>query len=228
MARLNLQVQRMRASRTARQVKDANLTYLGWRKLSTLERVARAARSVRGDFIECGVALGGSAVLLGKLLPDGRELHLYDTFGMIPQTGERDDEESKRRYEVIRSGQSSGLGGDRYYGYQDDLYERVGRTLGQFDVRAERHRGLFVDTLHPEGLVALAHLDCDWYDSVKVCLDRIYPVLSRGGYFVVDDYADWGGAREATEEFLASVADVTLVAGGKPGTNVVLRRGISS
>jgi asparagine synthase (glutamine-hydrolysing) len=195
----------------ARQVRDADLTYLTWTRLRTLERAARRAGHVRGDFLECGVALGGSAVLLGRLMPTDRRLHLYDTFGMIPPASERDDEASHRRYQDIRSGRSEGIGGDLYYGYIDNLKDKVRDTLRNFEVEAELHPGLFEDTLELDAPVAFAHVDCDWYDSVRVCLERIAPVLSPGGLLVVDDYSDWGGARRATDEFLDSRPELQVV-----------------
>lgn len=49
--------------------------------------------------------------------------------------------------------------------------------------------------------VALAHVDVDWYDPVKTCLERIVPRLSVGGAVVLDDYHDWGGCRKAADEY---------------------------
>ena len=71
------------------------------------------------------------------------------------------------------------------------------------------HEGLFEDTLHPDGPVAVAHLDGDWYQSLIVCLERIEPVLSPGGVLVIDDYEAWSGAQRAVDDFLAR-PEVTL------------------
>lgn len=228
--KLKRRIARRRASRIAREVADRRLTYLSWRSLRNLERAVKLAGRVPGDFIEAGVALGGSAVVIGQRMPAGRTLHLYDTFGMIPPTTERDDEHSKERYEVIASGRSGGIRGDEYYGYMDDLYTRVRGTLDSFGLngQVEMHKGLFQDTLDPEGPVAFAHLDCDWYESVKTCLERIHPVLSSGGLMISDDYHNYGGCTEAVDEFLASHPDVVKVdmGGGPPenSTNLVLRK----
>jgi O-methyltransferase len=214
-ARVLEQVRRRRASAIARELRDGHLTYLTWARLRTLERAVKRANRVPGDFIECGVALGGSAVLIGRRMPPGRRLHLYDTFGMIPPTGERDDEASHRRYREIRSGRSVGISGEPYYGYIENLEGKVRATLRDFGVQAELHKGLFEDTLALETPIAFAHLDCDWYASVRVCLERILPVLSPGGLLVVDDYSDWGGARAATDECLAEHPDLQVRDGGQ-------------
>ena len=64
-------------------------------------------------------------------------------------------------------------------------------------------KGLYQDTLHPDGPVAFAHLDCDWHDSVLTCLERIEPRLSLGGVLVIDDYEHWSGCRKAVDEYFA-------------------------
>lgn len=67
--------------------------------------------------------------------------------------------------------------------------------------------GLFEDTIRPSTPVALAHIDGDWYESVKVCLERIWPALPPGGVMVVDDYDAWSGCRTAVDEFLSGRPD---------------------
>jgi O-methyltransferase len=207
-------------SRIAGQVSDARLTYLKQEKIVRIEQALAdiAERGVGGCFVECGVALGGSGIIIATLMPDGREFHGYDVFGMIPPpTSEKDDEKSKARYETIRTGQSRGIGGDQYYGYIDDLYERVVDNFARFGQpvdggRVVLHKGFFQDTLHPAAAIAFAHIDCDWYDPVKLCLDRIVPCLSAGAYVVLDDYNDYGGCRVAVDEFLSGNPDVDVIA----------------
>jgi O-methyltransferase len=221
---LNRRKSEIRLSPTSKAVRDKHLTYLTPRRLRTLERCVDRIdeEGVEGDVIECGIALGGSAILLGSRMGPGRTLHGYDVFATIPPPTERDPAESHERYATIASGESEGIGGDTYYGYLDDLYERVQSSLREFGVtRYELHRGLFEDTLHPSGAVALAHIDSDWYDPVKLCLERIYPQLSPGGFIILDDYNDYGGAKKATDEFLAANADMSIALSNE---NVALRR----
>jgi O-methyltransferase len=209
-----------RTSQIARQVSDARLTYLKHEKIVRIEQALAdvAERGVEGCFVECGVALGGSGIIIATLMPGGREFHGYDVFGMIPPpTSEKDDEKSKARYEAIRTGQSRGIGGDPYYGYVDDLYERVVDNFARFGQpvdgrRVALHKGYFQDTLHPASAIAFAHIDCDWYDPVKLCLERIVPCLSEGAYVVLDDYNDYGGCRTAVDEFLAGNSNLDVIA----------------
>lgn len=217
-----------RVGRTARAVKHERLTYLSWAKLRSLEAaVDRVVGSgVAGDFIEAGVALGGSSVLLASRLEPGRAFHGYDVFGMIPPPGERDHTDAHERFARVASGRSAGLRGDIYYGYVDDLRARVEATFARHGValapgRIELHAGLFEDTLWPPGPVALAHIDSDWYAAVRTCLERIHPRLSTGGLLILDDYNDYAGCADAAHEFLASAGDLRVVRGVP---HLVLRR----
>lgn len=211
---------RLRLPPMAREVRRRRLTYLSDAKFLSLRDAIREVKrgNVPGDFAEFGIALGGSAIYLASELDDGRRLHGYDVFGMIPPPGERDDEKSKERYEVIRSGRSEGLGGDVYYGYQDGLYGRVCETFRTFGYpvdgsRIALHPGLFEETVGfgADDRLALAHIDCDWHDPVMLCLERTAPVLSRGGMMILDDYNDYGGCRRATDAFLAANPSLELV-----------------
>lgn len=147
------------------------------------------------------------------MLADGkseeRQLDLHDVFGTIPPPTPEDDPDVHERYAEIVAGKATGLGGDRYYGYENNLLDKVKQSFRDFGFdpvacNVNFHQGLFEDTVKAEGPVALAHIDGDWYESVKVCLDRLAPNLAVGGVMVIDDYGSWSGCTKAIDEFLAS------------------------
>ncbi len=204
-------------SALAEQVSEANLTYLDRTKIELLESCVREVQGggVEGDFLEMGIALGGSAILLANQMKRGRHFHGYDVFAMIPPPSEADPPAVHERYRTIAEGRSEGIGGEPYYGYLDDLYERVVASFARFGRpvdgdRVQLHRGLFDDTLRPTDPVALAHVDCDWYEPVKLCIERVWPKLSRGGLMLFDDYTEYGGCTRAVDELAAAQADATL------------------
>jgi asparagine synthase (glutamine-hydrolysing) len=195
-------------------VQRERLSYLGRPALRTLASVVREleAEGVPGTLVEAGAAMGGSAIVMARAKASDRPLQVYDVFGMIPPPGERDGTDVHERYDVIASGQSQGLGGDTYYGYREDLLQEVTRSFERHGVpvdatNVELVPGLFQDTVHPGGPVALAHLDGDWYESTMTCLQRIVPHLSRGGRLVIDDYDLWSGCRTAVDEYFAGRGD---------------------
>jgi asparagine synthase (glutamine-hydrolysing) len=179
-----------------RDVIAAGLSYLEEPALLDLYQAVRKLElaGTPGAIIECGCALGGSAIVLASAKSPLRPMFVYDVFGMIPPPSEKDDADVHQRYETIRSGRSSGIGDAKYYGYEDDLYDKVAAAFATFYVPIEPNtiqlvRGLFQDTLHVDQPVALAHLDGDWYESTMTCLERIAPRLVPGGCRkAVDEY----------------------------------------
>lgn len=43
--------------------------------------------------------------------------------------------------------------------------------------------------------IACAHIDCDWFDPVTLCLETTLPLMSPGGFIILDDYKDNEGWR---------------------------------
>ncbi len=197
-----------------RKVRAASLTYLDPSALHDLfvavKKVETDGRA--GRLIEAGCALGGSAIVIATAKSQTRRFDVYDIFGMIPPPSERDGEDVKKRYEVIKSGGSAGINGNVYYGYERNLLERVLANFRAHDVPVEQNavhliRGRFEDTLQVDGPVALAHIDGDWYESVITCLRRIEPHLVQGGTLVIDDYDAWSGCRSAVDEYFQDKRD---------------------
>jgi O-methyltransferase len=218
----------VRLSRVARRVIRDRLTYLSIPRIRNIERCIRDVnrRDIRGDFVEAGVALGGSAIIMASHMGPGRSFHGYDVFGQIPPPTEADDPDAHDRYQIIASGNSEGLGGDDYYGYVDDLYGRVVSAFRRHGLevdggRIALHRGVFEETMEIDQPVAVAHLDCDWYEPVRFCLEQVSPRLSEGGYIIVDDYNSYGGCARAVDEHLASHSELERISAD---SNLVLQR----
>jgi O-methyltransferase len=216
-----------------RAVLKDRLTYLSFAKLRRLEKSLAVIErdKVPGDILEFGVALGGSAIIIAAHARHHRRFHGFDVFAMIPPpTSDMDDDKSRQRYEVIRGGRSPGIGGDEYYGYRDNLYEEVQASFARHGLtvdgnKIQLHKGLFQDTWPNVTMdcVAFAHIDCDWYDSVRYCLESIGDKISPGGIILLDDYNDYGGARKAVDGFIAMRSDFLVEAGPNP----ILRKAVA-
>jgi len=192
-----------------RRIRNNKLTYLSVNKLVNILNTCNSLEksNVQGVFIEAGCALGGSAILITHLKNKNRPFFVYDVFGMIPPPTNADTQDVHERYKVIVGGKATGIGGKKYYGYEKDLYKKVLNNLLSFGINTEKHslkmiKGLLQETMHITDPVLFAHIDVDWYEPVKVCLERIYPLLVENGVIILDDYMDWGGCKKATDEFL--------------------------
>lgn len=183
-------------------VKKNDLTYVDTLGLIDIYHTISDLRQkgVGGVFIEAGCALGGSAIVICASKEKNRPFNIYDVFGMIPAPSKDDGADVHNLYNLIISGQSEGIGGDKYYGYQKDLISMVKDTFKIYNLSIEDNKtklikGLFQDTMHVNEPVAFAHIDGDWYASTMTCLERIEPKLSLNGVMIIDDYDHWSGCK---------------------------------
>jgi O-methyltransferase len=169
-------------------------------RLWVLHSLARQVMRLPGDFVECGVFKGGTAILFAQSIADfaGSEkkaLHLFDTFAGMPEVNAEKDFHHK---------------GD----FSDTSLEAVKARLTSFP-KTEFHQGLIPDTFKDQSAlkVCFAHVDVDIYDSVYSCCEFLYPRLVPGGVMVFDDYGfeSCPGAREAVDKWFANRAEVPLV-----------------
>lgn len=51
--------------------------------------------------------------------------------------------------------------------------------------------------------ISLIHFDCDMYAPTKTALEKLWPLLSKGGLCIFDEYSihDWPGETAAVDEF---------------------------
>jgi hypothetical protein len=162
-------------------------------------------RGIPGDFVECGVWLGGSAMVIAKTLlavgADDRRIWLYDTFGAMPQPGQADLEVNRDFTGRLPPKRTLQAPHGRYLprvrenmqstGYPPELVTYV--------------CGMVEETI-PETMpaaIALLRLDTDWYSSVAHELEHLYPLVSPAGVLIVDDYGHFQGARKAVDEYFA-------------------------
>jgi hypothetical protein len=190
----------------ARKVSQKKLTYLSHKALLLLGNSVKKIEknNIEGSIIETGCALGGSSILIGKLKSKDRQFNVYDSFEMMPEPTENDGEDVHNRFNVIKKGVSKGISGNKYYGYEKDLYYKVKNSFKSFGIdltNIQLIKGYYEDTLKINDEVAMAHIDCDWYDSVLVSLQRIEPYLVVGGVLIIDDYYCYSGCKKAVDDY---------------------------
>ena len=146
------------------------LVNIYWALSSTL------VAGVRGEVVEVGCNSGKTSVFLQMLIDhfdEDRRLHVYDSFEGLPKPSDRDA-----------------------YLEEGDCQASIEELKAEFvkwNLRyPEIHKGWFEDVL-PKSCpdeIAFAYLDGDFYDSIMVSLQFVYPRLSKNGIIIVDDYGD--------------------------------------
>jgi O-methyltransferase len=193
---------------------------------ATLEQIAKSALSsietvqasydfawmalkheVPGDFVECGVFAGAQCAAMALAIKTwhfsggpphnpygGRRVHLFDSFSGIPQAGREDAE-------YLEAGHKPGLSSCSLAQVQANM-----KAWGIDEKLLVYHAGLFEQTVPCRTIVkdsgiALLRLDGDLYESTKICMEYLYPLLSPGGWLIVDDF-DLTGSRKAVMEYM--------------------------
>lgn len=172
------------------------LTLLTRSQLDLVEKAVLAMEEQRvpGDFIEAGVWRGGVIVLLRAMIDayrlSGRRVVAADSFAGIPKN-------------VRAVNDPVDKWNDRWVASLDEVRTNIAR-FGLLDDRIEFTVGYFADTLKSLAgrRFALIRLDSDSYDSVETSLDYLYPLLSKGGIVIVDDW-HLPGCRMAVRDYRA-------------------------
>ena len=165
---------------------------------------------IPGDFVECGVWKGGSAMLIAYTLIElkvaDRKIYLYDTFeGMTMPTAEDYEvsNESNRAFDIWNKEQKED--------YNNWCYASLSEVKNNlFLTNYSKNNLLFtigkVEDTIPKIIpskIAILRLDTDWYESTKHELIHLFPLLSKNGILIIDDYGCWDGSKKATDEYFS-------------------------
>lgn len=183
------------------------------RLLQMEQLLAQIARErTAGDVVELGCYNGATSVWIRHTLekdgPQRRDFHVYDSFQGLPKPGVHDT--------YLNEGEVAAS------------IDEFTATFSRFGARLPTiHPGWFEATLPAElpDLIAFAYLDGDFYDSIRVSLEAVYPHMSPGGLIVVDDYADtavnpraWDGlpgVKKAVDDFMKDKSETAKVLFGE-------------
>lgn len=151
-------------------------------QLDLIEKIAVALdqRGVPGDFIEAGIWRGGAVILMRALIDAygmaNRRVFAADSFAGIPRN-------ERGRNDPVD------LWKDRWVAPLDEVRQNIAR-FGLLDERIVFVQGFFADSLKTLSgeRFSLIRLDSDSYDSVETSLEYLYPLLSKGGVVIIDDW----------------------------------------
>lgn len=188
---------------------EAAVTMSGYRRLNNLQWLLEDAilNKIPGDFLEAGIWRGGMCILAAAVFKsfnqENRTVFGVDSFGGIPKV-------DVQRYPVdkhhLKAHKISTLNQNSEGAVLRSL-ERLG--LGETSTpRVKLLRGIFKPTLRKAadaGLFArgfsVIRLDGDTYQSTWETLEILYPLVTPGGYIIIDDFYDWEGANRATRDW---------------------------
>jgi lipopolysaccharide biosynthesis glycosyltransferase/predicted O-methyltransferase YrrM len=183
-------------------INSNGFTLVSKERLTNLYNQCLKFKDTNYSFVECGVAKGGCLAMMKIASGKNNKIFGFDSFeGMPPIT-----EEDIGSYNKSCILTTFGKVGDNLSGGIDNVYN----TFNKLNVNMENVtliKGFFQDTLQIQenidniGEIAILRLDSDWYESTKICLEKLYDKVIDGGIIIIDDYGHWVGAKKATDEF---------------------------
>lgn len=155
---------------------------------------------VPGDLIETGVWRGGVTIFMRGILEawadNERNVWVADSFCGLPAPD----------VDNYPADEGHDLSDVSTLAVSADQVRRAFERYGLLDDRVRFLEGWFSDTLPaaPIERLAVLRLDGDLYESTIDALDALYPLLSVGGYVIVDDYGAWEPCRRAVDDYRAA------------------------
>ncbi len=165
------------------------------------------SKKIPGDFVECGVWKGGNLILLSGLqetAPHKRLIHGFDTFSGMSEPSDADFDFRGIKVETLLRGKEKFDGSDSIHAIASlDLVLENLKVNNSKNVKLIKG-DVGATLLDPQNIpakISILRLDTDWYESTKLELEILFPVLSPGGVLIIDDYGHYTGARRAVDEY---------------------------
>ena len=167
---------------------------------------ASLAKRVDGDFVECGTGRGMIFSAILTYLDDwpslDKDAWLFDTFSpyfLNPESGVNDP--------------TRGVRG----GYAHSL-ESTQQNFAEWE-RVHCVAGLLPETLSraPIKKIAFLHLDLNYAPTEEVVLRQLWPLISRGGVVLLDDYGQTGPQNETMTRVARELGVEILTTGSAQG-----------
>jgi len=177
---------------------EKKLTLVSKERLLNLEKLCSSFINTNYSFVECGVAKGGCLALMKAVAGKNNRIFGFDSFEGMPDITDKDLGSYNKSDPLL-------FGGNNLSGGIENVYKTF-ESLNVSMNNLKLVKGFFNETLKDDiinsiGPIAVLRLDGDWYESTRVCLEKLYEKVIVGGVIIIDDYGHWIGAKRATDEF---------------------------
>jgi len=156
---------------------------------------------IPGQIVEAGVFKGASFARFAAfrtLLETNfsKKIIGFDMFGEFPETDYELDKNYRENF--INTAGSKSISEDQlleilnYKKCNDNIELIAGNILTTVPNYIEEN---------PNLKISLLHIDVDIYEPTVVLLENLYPLLSKGGVLILDDYGFFPGETKAVDEY---------------------------
>ena len=189
--------------------KCKNYTMTSKERMYTLSKAVEyiVNAKIPGDFVECGVWRGGSAMVIAYVLlsmkETDRKIWLYDTYEGMPKPTEEDKtildgESAINEWKKQKKGERNNWCFASLPEVRENMLSTGYPAKNLIFIKGK------VEKTIPKTIpskIALLRLDTDWYKSTKHELIHLYPIIIKNGVLMVDDYGHWSGSKKAVDEY---------------------------
>ena len=175
-----------------------------WSLMLNIKQVM--TEKIKGDFAELGVWRGNTASVLAYYANQyNRKVYLFDTY----QGFDKKDLE--------------GIDANQEVKFHDTSLALVKKVIGNESACCHFIQGYFPDSLRGKNIsrkFAVVSLDCDLYEPMKEGLKYFYPLMNKGGLFLLHDYSSmsWPGAKRAIDDFCQKYDEKIILMPDKSGS----------
>lgn len=179
-----------------------------WSLIQSINYVIK--NKIEGDIVECGVWRGGNLILTQKILTNlgikEKNIYGFDTFEGMTEPQNIDIDVHGKKASRLMSRTQKINNQKNIWAYCD--FETVSKNIKKNTTfnTIKLVKGDVKNTLIENNLpqkISILRLDTDWYESTKIELEKLYPLLSIGGILIIDDYGQFEGCKKAVDEFLS-------------------------
>ena len=180
-----------------------------WNLIKAIHYVNK--KKLEGDIVESGVWRGGN-LFLSKTIQDKyypkikRRFYGYDTYEGMPQPSIHDGLKINNIYNNLKKKKWFKASLDDVMNSANFFFSETSSfnfIKGKVEVTLRNKKNL-------PNKISILRLDTDWYESTKIELNILYPLLVNGGVLIIDDYGDMIGCRKAVDEFFIN-KDILIV-----------------
>jgi len=173
-----------------------------WALIKSLHYINK--NKLTGDIVECGIWKGGN-LFLSKRIQDKystnikRNFYGYDTFEGMPEPSIHDGLKIINIYNNFKKKNTPWVKAS--LDEVKNLSKQYFNDLNIIKLIKGKVETTLLDKNNLPNKIALLRLDTDFYESTKVELKTLYPLLVEKGVLIIDDYGDFPGCRKAVDEF---------------------------
>ena len=164
--------------------------------------------NIEGDFVECGVWRGGNLILSQKIFDkhsSNKKVYGYDTFSGMTEPSSNDVDFRLDFAETLMKKTNKIDNKKNIWAFvsKEKVLFNISKFFKKHNIKlieGDVRETLLVNENLPSK-ISILRIDTDWYDSTKVELEILFPLLQKKGFLIIDDYGHFMGAKKAVDEY---------------------------